>query len=67
MEKNFSSSAYRTSREAKEMHEDYIETKIRDFLKSDIGLAHLKVSSCEEGQICRGFKKKGTSTTSYIY
>jgi hypothetical protein len=57
VEKNISSLAYWTWREAKEMHEDYIETNMRDFLKGENVLAHLMVRSCEEGQTSGGFKK----------
>ena len=58
MGKNVSSLAYMTLREAKEMHEHCIETKIRDFLKGESGLAHLTVHSCKEGQTRRGFRKR---------
>jgi len=40
------------------MHEDYIETKIRDFRKSESGLPHFTVRSYEEFLTRRGSKKE---------
>jgi hypothetical protein len=40
------------------LHEDCTEIKIRNFLKSESGLVHFTVRSCEEGQTRRGFKER---------
>jgi len=53
--KSVSRLAYGTSREAKEMHEDYIETKIRDFQKVRRVWLTLR---CEEVQTRRDSKKR---------
>jgi len=51
--KSISRLGHRTSRGVIEMHEDYTETKIGDFLKSESGLAHPTVRYCEEVQTRR--------------